>query len=443
MASAHELPEAIQWHEGMLLVPQHFQQLSLRQEELLHYHIGRLAPFHWGITLLKNDPALLVNGTYRVTELEGIMPDGLIFSHSTQGGEPLEIDLMPFAEEMKQRPVTVNLVVASRKLGEPPITGDLPRYVSVEGQPTVDENTGESEIRIPRLRPRLGLIVGDIIPKKYVGFPLAKIDQKDETFNITEYIPPMLATPLQSALGELCSTVAKRLRQKAVFLSEQSRSSAMGGDSTGIIEMKEMIKSLVLGLPYMEASLYTGVSHPFTLYLGLCLVAGELSSLGPSMVPPMLAPYNHNDLRASFAQLRDFLFKMLDLIYEAYNAVSFTYDNGRWSLPLLSVWMRERLTIGVRANIGQTDADAAAWFEASLVGSEPRMESMMTRRILGAQRQRIEKDPELGIVAAGGVALYSVKLEAPHIEMGEVLQVFNPEAGEAKRPADVILYVKS
>ena len=443
MASAHELPEAIQWHEGMLLVPQHFQQLSLRQEELLQYHLGRLAPFHWGITHLKNDAALLVNGTYRITELEGIMPDGLIFSHSAQGVEPLEIDLMPFAEEMKQRPVTVNLVVASRKLGEPPIKGDLARYVSVEGHPTVDENTGESEIRIPRLRPRLGLIVGDIIPKKYVGFPLAKIDQKDETFNITDYIPPMTAVPLQSSLGEMCSTVAKRLRQKAVFLSEQTRSAALGGDSTGIIEMKEMIKSLVLGLPYLEASLYTGVSHPFPLYLGLCLVAGELSSLGPSMVPPMLAPYNHNDIRGSFGQLRDFLFKMLDLIYEAYNAVSFTYDNGRWSLPLLSVWMREKLTIGVRANIGQTDADAAAWFETSLVGSEPRIESMMTRRILGAHRQRIEKDAELGVVATSGVALYSVKLEAPHIEMGEVLQVFNPEAGETKRPADVILYVKS
>jgi type VI secretion system protein ImpJ len=443
MASAHELPEAIQWHEGMLLVPQHFQQLSLRQEELLHYHLGRLAPFHWGITHLKTDPALLVNGTYRVTELEGIMPDGLIFSHSAQGGEPLEVDLMQFADEMKQRPVTINLCVASRKLGEPPVKGDLPRYVSIEGQPTVDENTGESEVRIPRLRPRLSLVVGDIIPKKYVGFPLAKIDLKDETFNITDFITPMIAVPLQSALGEMISTVAKRLRQKAVFISEQTRSSAIGADSAELIQMKEMIKSLVLGLPYLEASLYTGVSHPFTLYLGLCLVAGELSSMGPSMVPPILAPYNHNDLKASFAQIQDFLFKMLDLIYEQYNAVSFTYENGRWSLPLLAVWMREKLTIGVRANVGQTDADVAEWFEKSLIGSEPRIQSLMTRRILGAPRQRIDRDSELGVVAATGIALYAVKLDPTHIEIGEVLQIFNPEAGEAKRPADVILYVKS
>jgi type VI secretion system protein ImpJ len=442
MAGAHELPEAIQWHEGMLLAPQHFQQLGLRQEELLAYHLRMLAPFHWGVTHFKHDPVLLVNGMYRVTELEGIMPDGLVISLAAAGSEPLEIDLTPMADEMKQRPVMLNLVVASRKLGEPPIKGDLPRYISLEGQPIVDENTGESELRIPRLRPRLGLLAGDAIPKKYVGFPLTQISLKDETYNATDFIPPMLQIPLQSALGDLCSTVAKRLRQKAVFLSEQTRSPALVSEGAALVEMKETIKTLVLGLPHLEASLYTGVAHPLSLYLKLCLVAGELSSMGPGMVPPMLAPYNHNDLRATFREIRDFLFRMLDLIHEAYNAVSFVYENRRWSLPLLAVWMRERLTIGIRTNIGQTEDAAAEWFEKSLIGSEPRIEGMMTRRILGPQRQRIDKDPEIGLVAAAGIALYSVKFEPVFIELGESLQIFNPEAGETKRPADVILYVK-
>ena len=178
------------------------------------------------------------------------------------------------------------------------------------------------------------------------------------------------------------------------------------------------------------------------LYLGLCLVAGELSSLGPSMVPPILAPYNHNELRATFVQVRDFVFRMLDLIHEAYNSVSFTYEGGRFGLPFLQVWSREKLTIGVRANVGQTENDVAEWFEKALIGSAPKIELMMARRVLGAQRHRIDKDPELGLVAASGIALYSVKADPQFIEMGEVLQVFNPEAGEAKRPADVILYVK-
>ena len=442
MAGAYELPESIQWHEGMLLAPQHFQQLSLRQEELLAYHLKMVAPFHWGVSHVKHDPVLLVSGTYRITELEGIMPDGMVVSREGQETEQLEIDLTPLADELKQRPVTINLVVASRKLGEAPVKGDLPRYVSVEGQPTVDENTGESELRIPRLRPRLSLLAGDAIPKKYVGFPIAQVSLKDETYTTTDFIAPTLQVSLHSALGELCSTVAKRLRQKAVFLSEETRSPALVSEGTALVEMKETIKTLVLGLPRLEASLYTGVTHPLELYLALCLVAGELSSMGPGMVPPMFAPYNHNDLRATFVEIRDFLFRMLDLINEAYNAVSFTYENGRWSLPLLAVWMREKLTIAVRLNVGQTDAAGAEWFEKSLIGSEPRIEGMMTRRILGAPRHRIDKDAELGLVAAAGMVLYSVKFDPTFIEMGEPLQIFNPEAGEARRPADVILYVK-
>ncbi|HEY2384266.1 MAG TPA: type VI secretion system baseplate subunit TssK [Terriglobia bacterium] len=442
MAGAHELPEAIQWHEGMLLAPQHFQQLSLRQEELLSYHLRMVAPFHWGLTHLRHDTVLLVSGTYRITELEGIMPDGLVVSRDSQESDALELDLTPMADDMKQHPVTLNLVVASRKLGEPPIKGDLPRYGSIEGIPTVDENTGESELRIPRLRPKLSIVAGDSIPKKYSGFPVAQVSLKDETYTLTDFITPTVQVPLHSPLGDMCSSVARRLRQKAVFLSEQTRSPALATEGAAFVEMKETIKSLVLGLPHLEAALYTGAAHPLTLYLALCLVSGELSSLGPGMVPPMLAPYNHDDLRATFIQIRDFLFKMLDFIHEAYNAISFTYQKGRWNLPLLAVWMREKLTIGVRANVGQTEDSVAEWFEKSIIGSQPRIEGMMTRRILGPQRQRVDKDQELGLVATAGVALYSVKFDPLYIELGEPLQVFNPEAGEAKRPADIILYVK-
>jgi len=60
MIDAHDLPGAIQWHEGMLLAPQHFQQLSIRYEELLHYHLMMISPFHWGIRRLKIDQVLLL-----------------------------------------------------------------------------------------------------------------------------------------------------------------------------------------------------------------------------------------------------------------------------------------------------------------------------------------------------------------------------------------------
>ena len=80
---AHDLPEAIQWHEGMLLAPHHFQQLALRQEQLLHYHTMMMQPFSWGIRKLRIDQVLLTAGTYRVLELEAREPLPFsLFGHS-------------------------------------------------------------------------------------------------------------------------------------------------------------------------------------------------------------------------------------------------------------------------------------------------------------------------------------------------------------------------
>ena len=77
-----KITEAIDWHEGMLLAPQHFQQLALRQEELLHYHAAALAPFHWGVLRRDIDTAALTEGLLRVGGLEAVLPDGLVVSRS-------------------------------------------------------------------------------------------------------------------------------------------------------------------------------------------------------------------------------------------------------------------------------------------------------------------------------------------------------------------------
>ncbi|HYL06343.1 MAG TPA: hypothetical protein VE075_09905, partial [Thermoanaerobaculia bacterium] len=65
-ATAYDVPPAIQWHEGMLLAPQHFQLFAQRQELLLQYHAAAISPFHWGVRSCRVDPVMLVDGTFRV-----------------------------------------------------------------------------------------------------------------------------------------------------------------------------------------------------------------------------------------------------------------------------------------------------------------------------------------------------------------------------------------
>ena len=70
-----DLPELIEWHEGMLLTPQHFQQLSTRGELLTQFLTTMTTPFGWGVIDLKIDEAALSGGTLGILNVEAILPD--------------------------------------------------------------------------------------------------------------------------------------------------------------------------------------------------------------------------------------------------------------------------------------------------------------------------------------------------------------------------------
>ena len=67
----------IQWHEGMLLSPQHFQQESARVDDLIAWQHLAVQPLAWRLRRLDIDEGLLTNGRVRVQALEAVMPDGM------------------------------------------------------------------------------------------------------------------------------------------------------------------------------------------------------------------------------------------------------------------------------------------------------------------------------------------------------------------------------
>ena len=123
--TAREVPPAIQWHEGMLLAPQHFQTLGRRQELLLHYHASAVSPFHWGLTHLEIDRVVLMDGVFRIVELEAVMPDGMLVSWSAADGIDLKIDLAPRAAEIAQQPAFIHLAVTARGRGHDAFSGSV------------------------------------------------------------------------------------------------------------------------------------------------------------------------------------------------------------------------------------------------------------------------------------------------------------------------------
>lgn len=442
MTSAHDLPEAIQWHEGMLLGAQHFQQAARRQEALLAYQSFLIQPYFWGVRHLRLDPVLLVEGQFRVLELEAVMPDGLVITSVRHDISSQTLDLAPLKEQAADRPITVHVAVPAERGASGPVAGTLKRYDSVEGDPTTDANTGEGEMRIPRLRPRVSLIIDETPPDKYTSFPLAQVAYRDEAFSLTHYVPPQLAVARNSTLGELCSGIALRLREKAVVLAEKAKSPSIAARAPQLLETQNRVAALVSALPPFEALVNSGKAHPFPLYLALCSVVGSAARLGNAMLPPILDSYDHNSLYATFHQALRFINRVVaEGFVESFSAYPFGIADGRFAINFDPDWSDQRLILGVRAKTGTTPQESTHWVENSLIGSASRIDSMRQRRVLGPARRVFEGEDDL--LPTPGVTLFAVEPDSAFIESEEPLLIFNPDDPQgANQPAEVVLYIR-
>jgi type VI secretion system protein ImpJ len=433
--TARDVPPAIQWHEGMLLAPQHFQLLAHRQETLLHYHATSMSPFHWGVRHLEVDTVKLVDGLFRVLELEAVMPDGLVVSYSAGDGPDLVFDLAQLPD-VKQKPVMVHLAVVARSRG----LALAERFAFEESGPVPDENTGEGELPLLILKPRLQLIAGEDPAPKYVSFPLAEVKYEHDVFTRTRFEPPLLRVAPGSALHGLCSAVTTRLREKAAVLADQARSIA-DAHAPQRLETKTLIHCLVGELPAFEAVLETGASHPFQLYVAFCALLGHVAGVSRSLIPPPLDRYDHNDLMATFEQVRASIARALDEgIHEAYTAYTFTRDGDEFRLYFDPEWMTRPLVLGVRAPAGVPARNITAWMAACIIGSRSHLESLRDRRMSGARRTAIEADADL--VPSSGVTLYSLTADPEFITPGEDLVVVRPGESSERSPDQIVLYIR-
>ncbi len=442
MKEVYELADALQWHEGMLLTPQHFQQLALRYEQLLHYHMLVSTPFFWGVRHVRIDPVLLLNGRFSVMELEAFMPDGLVVWHLS-GEEALDLDLSPYLDELKTRDLTVHLAVPARRQDMNAFQDEASRYYSIEGKPVTDDNTGEGSLRIPRLKPRLKLLVGDEIPQKYTAFPLARLCYKNEAVALTGYIPPTLQVLPGNPLHEMSVFIATRVREKAAFLSERLRLPSFTSrlDKPMLFETQNIIQGLVTALPLLEAKLYAKTEHPYQLYLALCGLAGSVAGYAGALLPPVFPGYKHDELAATFAPVLDFIHKILDNIHETYLAIAFQLKDNRFQLLPQASWLGKHFVVGVRGKAGSTEAEVIAWMEEALISSQDHSQQLREKRVLGASRQSIDSAEELGLIPSKGLLLFKIIVDPAFISPDEPLEILNTALTDSKhRPAEIIFY---
>jgi len=452
--SAADVPLAIQWHDGMLLSPQHFQEADRRTERLLAHHIAHVSPYHFGIVTLKLSEGTLVSGLFRVDEIEAIMPDGTLVYHEAGAGKPdLSIDLRPHAAAARSGPITVFLAVPPAYLGGPRSTADIPRHRSAASGEVHDEHTGEDPLEIPRVVPSIHLRLSTEPRSGRICLPIAQIKLEGEAFVAKDYIPPLLGitkstSTAPSPIYDACQRISARLRQKASRLAEKAHNLSLSTDREIIFELRQQVHWLISGLPYFEAMLQSERPHPFALFTSLTGVVGQLASLAKKPDETLLHAYNHEDLYDTFIKTRDLIFRIVDEgIKETFMAYPFDLHEGRYGVRFQPEFRSQQLAIGVRIRGGirgekEVQQRLAKWIEDALIGSAGRLRTIQQERVRGAARTAIQNlGPD--IVATEGVCLYKLDEQSKYFDPGEMLTIVNTSDPQAVQgPSEIILYAK-
>lgn len=429
----------IHWHEGMMLTPQHFQQMELRHHQHLAHQLQLLSNHHWGVHILHIDPIALTDGLIRVIELEVVMPDGLIVNYRSDMTTvpPLELDIRHYKPGTIRDALTIFLSMPERTADRSPTAGDFPRFVSIEGDAIKDENVSDNVVSIPRLFPRLILSIGDKPPALCHGFPILKISF-DESYSRAPFVPPCFYITHDTVLWKQCAEIGLRIREKAAYLSDRLQTQL---GTPLAVETEGMLRPLISVLPALETMLNAAATNPSTLFQKMCDVAGQLALLRLSQLPPILPAYNHNDIQGCFAPVLELLKHYLNTIEQSYSVIPFAQRERLFYLRLHKNYMTNTFLIGLRAPKGMTDSQVEEWLMDSVICSDFAIEMVRSHRITGAKRTPIGSGELADLMPSRGMMVVEITCDPEFILPDQNLNIFNPSDTDDRRPVEVVCYI--
>ena len=433
--------DRIQWHEGMLLGPQHFQIESARVDQLVAWQVGLTQPHAWGVSELVIDEQLLANGVLRISKLVAVMPDGFAIEHSAETSPEVDLtlDLQTLGGLAETGEVAVFVVLGrSRALRNQALPA---RFMGKQHEPVEDEVSQAMPIDIPRSRPLLSLHSGDLPSTAYVAIKLFMVRKDNDLYVLGNYEPPWLSMPAGSKQRHRAHDLASQSRSKAVFLAKQmARPSSAADDRILQLEMRARLSSLLHSLPVLESVLKSPYLPPYQLYLGLCAHLGSLITLRPGAVPPLLPPWNHAEPVASFDPLFVALESLVSEVSQEWREETFTFNGETFELHMHANWLGAHIVVGVS---GQTDSELLSWMSGAVIGSKSVWDSLSDHRVLGASRTQVFEVPEMGLRGNSGQFLFSIQVDSQIILKEEALVIGNINTSrKVARPQQVTLYVK-
>jgi type VI secretion system protein ImpJ len=422
----------IQWHEGMLLSPHHFQQSDNHIQHLFSLFGSSVSAFFYGVRDIKVDTSSLGSGVVRILKVNGIFQDGYCFDFDAIHDHPLEKNLSEYFV-VNFSAVKIFLAIPARRIGENELSGDIARYYSDEIIVN-DENTGEHSTNISILKPRLKLLLENEVDARYISFPVLEVEKSaDGGIVCTKFIPPYIVIDEHSRIAEMCRDVAGIIRGKVAYFTDRKDNFACSVTDESMSNLRLLVQA---ALP-LEAMIKTNGIQPFEIYKLLLTSVAKIISINPTQLIPRIPPYNHNDLYVTFDGLLSYAKNILDTMKQQYSVVHFNKDEYMFKLQMKKEWLQnDEIAIGVQGALSSSDLDLMRWISGLQIASESMLQTIKDRRILGAERSIMERGSY--ITQPNGMKIISIKTKSAYIKPMEKLCLVNPSCKVI--PEEVILY---
>ncbi len=404
---------SVYWQDGMFMWPHHMQQeerFAAERSQLNH----RWNVYHnWGLRKLDLDGDALKNGRLQVSRLQARMRDGTLIEVPSEGRLPT-LDLKGILTGDGQ--VVIYLAIAKLHPNRPNATAaqsqapDAARPVDtrylVEDLEVEDENTGEDRQTLQFRTFNLKLVADTEDLSGYEVLPIGRFEKNSAANGLPQvdvnYIPPLLACDAWKPLavdilqgiyhhlgGRMANLASKVITRGITFETRNPGDDVLLGRLAVLNEASSVLNTLAFA---------EGI-HPFTAYLELCRVVGQLAIFTAARRVPRLPAYDHDDLGGCFYKIKRQLDAM-DVDIFTYEERPFVGEGLRMQAPIEAKWLEAawQLFVGVQCPLSQTEVIRLLTKAGQLdmkIGSGDRVDAIFERGLKGLEFTHAPQPPRV------------------------------------------------
>lgn len=318
MTSLHQ----VNWHEGMFLGPQHFQQADRFHHGQLAQVLRAFAGNAHGVVRCAIDSHALAGGDLALTVGEGVFPDGTPFRFSDPNELPPARAIATHVTANENRlevwlalPLTPPGAVACAADGRH--EGRHTRFRSGSAV-VIDASAGGRERELALAIPNLRLLFGDESRDGHTALRVATVVRSGAGgFALADdHVPPCLRLGAYPALTASVRRITEILvgRSTELALARRSRSHGMVEFSVSEAAAFLTLHTFNSHLPTLLHILASGHQHPEGVFLQLATLAAQLMTLTDEGHPRDLPGYRHDEPLVCFSALEQRLRELLSVV---------------------------------------------------------------------------------------------------------------------------------